>query len=102
MRGQVDSIAFLRMPDSGRIVQLYYYAGAGTPTSNLRNAVQNDYPGAYNPPGNGLTNPSLEVCLKNGIDFTAVQSPRSAISFGQGDGAASILTDYSPGATLCP
>lgn len=97
-RSQVDSIAFLKLPDSGRITQLYYKAGNGSLTNDLRIAV-ND-PLAYNPSGSLPANPSLSVCIKNDSDL-AVARPRSAIFFDQGGGTGSIVTNYSPGA-LCP
>ncbi len=100
-RSQVNSIAFLRIPDSSRIVQLYYQASPGTATSGLQKAIKNDYTGAYNPPGSLPSSPSLSICVKNDNDFIATH-PRSAIFLAQGNGASSVLTSYSPGAALCP
>lgn len=98
-RQNINSIAFLRIPDEERIVKLYYYTASGNLTTGIQNAVLSDA-NALSPTGD-TDHPSLAVCVKNDADFTLVH-PRSAIRFSQGQGAGTIITDYSPGATLCP
>lgn len=95
-RGAVNSVAFLRIPDDSRIIQLYYNDATGNPGGGLVAALADD--NAYNPPANS-TGPSLAVCIKNDTDFTAIQ-PRSAIMFSQGQGAGNITTNYNPG-SIC-
>jgi len=101
-RGGVNSIAFVQLPDSGRIVQLYYKNSDGYSTSNLTSAltkaVATDVD-AYSPPANA-TGPGSAVCIKNDSDFGVLHN-RSAVTFGQGQGAGNITTNYDPG-TLCP
>lgn len=98
-RGEVNSIAFLRIPDDNRIVQIYYRNLSGNATMGLTATGIADA-NAYNPPAN-TTGPSLAVCVGNDTDFTGVK-PRSAIMFSQGQGAGTITTNYNPGTTLCP
>jgi type II secretory pathway pseudopilin PulG len=97
-RGSVNSIAFLRLPDANRIIQLYYRDETGNLTTGLNDAVANDID-AYSPVANA-SGASLAVCVKNDNDF-AMGKPRSAVEFGQGLGAGTIVTDYNPGETLC-
>lgn len=96
-RGDINSIVFLRVPDSDRIVQFYYQDLSGDVTTGLNGHVTSDA-GAYNPAGND-SSPSLVVCVKNDQDFSVGQ-PRSAVRFGQGLGAGTMTTDYEPG-SLC-
>lgn len=101
-RGAVNSIAFVQLPDSGRIVQLYYKNTKGYTTDNQTSALQETVAidaSAYSPPTNSDTDPSLAVCVKNDKDFS-IANYRSAIKFGQGKGAGSITTMYEPGG-LC-
>lgn len=96
-------VAFLRLPDSGTVMQLFYKDTPGTDTDDIRDAIQNDL-GALNPAGSLQTsppNPSLSICIKNDADFQ-VAGPRSAIFFDQGAGSSSIVTNYDPGVALCP
>jgi len=99
-RGDINSIAFLRIPDNSRIIQLYYKDVSGNATNGLTNAVSND-DAAYNPLTSASAGPSLMVCVKNDVDFTAIH-PRAAIQFSQGQGAGTITTNYNPETTLCP
>lgn len=102
-RGAIDSIAFIQLPDSGRVVQLFYKNTKGYATDNetsaLVEAVTNDT-AAYSPPANGATDPSLAVCVKNDNENFGLIKNRAAVVFGQGLGAGSITTMYEPGA-LC-
>lgn len=99
-RGNVNTIAFIQLPDSSRIVQLYYYdIDPANPTNALVTAIATDT-GAYSPAPNA-SGPSLAICIKNDNDFVLTH-PRAAVVFGQGSGAGTITTDYNPGATLCP
>lgn len=101
-RGTIDTVAFVQLPDSGRIVQLYYKNTKGYTTDNQSSAlvetITNDT-NAYSPPSNGATDPSAALCIKNDKDFGVFQN-RSAIVFGQGRGAGLITTMYEPG-DLC-
>lgn len=107
-RAGVNSIAFIRLPNSGRIVQLYYrnedqsssdlthYLNGGNSGSE---GVNNS--GAYSPDPDS-TKSSLSVCIKNDSDFSAGSRVRSAILFGGGQGAGVITTTYDPGSLgLC-
>lgn len=99
-RGSVNSIAFIRLPDSDRIQQLYYQNSIGYSASNLTTALTNTLTNdseAFSPRADA-TGASLAVCVKNDKDFTS--SPRAAIIFGQGKGAGTITTNYEPG-DLC-
>lgn len=99
-RSEVNSIGFLRLPDSNRIVQVYYRSTSGMNyTEGLQTALSGDT-AALNPRSYSDTEPSLAVCLKNDSDFAAPLQIRSAVKFGQGTGAGSMTTDYNPGA-LC-
>ncbi len=98
-RGSVNSVAFLQMPDSGRVVQVYYNSVSGSNyTTGLRAAVTGDT-AAFDPASTSSTSPSLAVCVRNDNDFAS--AVRSAITFGQGKGAGSITTDYQPPGALC-
>ncbi len=104
-RGNVNAIAYMRVPDSERIIALYYDNIVG-PSMGLQWVLNNDVGtgsgGAYNPPGS-TTIPSLVVCLKNDADFTAsVSRIRSALYFSQGQGTGNIATNYNPGTAICP
>lgn len=101
-RGTVNAIAFLKVPDSGRIVQFYYMTGSPGPTpdsDSLRDALQNDQR-AFDPPDT-TAGPALGVCLENNEDFLAFATrPHSMVGFASGGGA--ITTNYNPGSVLCP
>lgn len=103
-RPQVNAIAFVRIPDSSRIVQLYYYrASAPTdPTESLQWVLGPPAgdTGAYNPLSSGPSDPSLALCIQNDKDFIGV-SPRTAVYFGQGQGAGIITSNYEPGVSPC-
>lgn len=100
-RKTIDTIAFLRLPDSGRMIRLYYASSGGSQTASLQNAVKNDYPGAYDPTGSLPANPTAVVCVQNDTDMP-IAKPRAAIFFDQGTNAGSIVTNYNPGSALCP
>lgn len=102
-RTAVNSVAFVRLPDSDEIVQLYYnntrdYFSASGLTQGLTELGITNLDN-YSPAGTD-DNPSLVVCMKNDTDFSGLVRPRSAISFGQGKGAGTITTNYQPG-ELC-
>lgn len=106
-RDGVNSVAFIRLPNSGQIVQLYYRntsygdISATALTAHLNGTESNEGildTGAYSPAADS-TGSSLSVCIKNTNDFV-VGSPRSAIVFGSARGAGTITTNYDPGA-LC-
>lgn len=93
----VNSIAFLRVPDSNSIVQLIFQGpGASGAMIDTSPAF---YPAAYNPSGSEAT-PSLAVCIENTADFP-VGGPKAAVRFSQGLGAGIMTTDYNPGG-ICP
>lgn len=104
-RGEVNSIAFLRLPDSGRIVQVFYKSVSGANyTLGLTAALGADA-AALDPPStrgavaSDADKPSLAICLKNDNDFGILQV-RSAVELWQGRGAGNITTNYEPG-VLC-
>lgn len=102
LRQRVNRIAFLRIPDSGRVVQLSYRDATSDPTTFLRSIVSNEaeYNLAANP-GSAANSPSVAICLRNTQDFP-VNSPRTAILFDAGGGGGSITTDYEPQSGVCP
>jgi hypothetical protein len=102
LRERVDTIAFLRDPETGKMIRLYYNSTtyAGSVSLKLQGAVSSDN-GAINPPA-ATNSPSMVLCVKNDEEFpVAATAPHSAIFFGQGEGAGSMTTDYNPG-SLCP
>lgn len=105
-RDTVNSIAFIRMPDSGRIVQLYYRNTdyGSWEAVDLANQLTGDtgikLDTAYTPVADA-TKASLAVCIKNDADFGLTSiPPRSAIIFSGGQGTSAITTQYTPG-SLC-
>lgn len=101
-RGVVDTIAILRIPDSGQMAQLYYEKGTTGMTARLRQVLSDsvEVSRALNPPATNVS-PSLALCLRNNSDF-GTQSVRSALYFGQGSASAGITTNYNPGRATCP
>lgn len=108
----MNSAAFIRLPKSGRIVQLYYRNpdyNDGTNHSDMTNLISG-LKGTGSTPGSGIldtnayspvpdtTSSSFAVCVKNTNDFLS-SSVRSAILF-SGQGAGAITTSYQPAGGL--
>lgn len=102
LRQRVNRIVFLRVPDSGRVIQLSYRDISSDPTTFLRSIVSNEaeYNLAANP-GSTANSPVVAICLRNNQDFP-INSPRTAILLGSGGGGGSITTDYEPLSGVCP
>lgn len=89
-RALINSVAFLRGPNSSQIVSYYFYARSisqGDVNSGLRAAVQNA----------GLTaRTSASVCVHNTSDWTRAKTPVAAVMLGNGRGTAGIASDFQP------
>lgn len=100
--GPVNRIAFLKMPDSGKVVQIYYNDntepsyipnGDGTyrgPSSGRIREIITDS-NNYDTADNINYKPGLKICLMNNRDFVG-SGVRSAVVFG--GSAQSMNTDY--------
>lgn len=93
-RKNFNRLAIVRIPDSNRIVQVYYNSESDAQDSSpLRVAVSNA--SNYDAPDLGAGNPSAVICIKNDQDFMNF-NVRSAIVLS--DKPGSIVTNYEPGA----
>lgn len=101
-----NSVAFIRLPSSGRMVRLYYrnpdYSSLANLTTGLNGTGSTPGSGildatAYDPTPDG-TGSSFAVCVKNDKDFLS-GTIRSAILF-NGQGAGAITTTYQPSGDL--
>ena len=95
--GDINRIALIRMPDSSRIVQVYFkdtndFIEKRATAAPLRAAVKDAT--NYDDLNHASYLPGLKICLKNDADFLNL-GVRSAIIFG--DTAESMTTDYNPG-----
>jgi type II secretory pathway pseudopilin PulG len=103
LRTTIRRIAFMRLPDSSRIVTLFYEGNPGDETTRLRQALTADN-NIINPPTGksptGRSMPSAVICIRNVNDF-GTSAPFAAIQFNQGNGAGTIDTNYNPEVHLC-
>jgi hypothetical protein len=100
-RAIINTIAFLRSPNSSQIVPYYFYAYNDTALllkdaqDSLDTAIANA----------GLTSQTTAaVCITNAQDYVAATTPKAAILFGNGVGSSLIDTTFSPsvgGSGLC-
>lgn len=102
-RQTISRIAFIRIPDSSRVVTLFYDGAPDSETNRLRLALSSDA-NIINPPtgtaAGGVRMPSAVVCVRNVNDF-GTSAAFAAVEFTQGNGAGTITTNYSPETHLC-
>lgn len=103
-RTDIERIAFIRVPDSNRVVTLFYRANPSNETQKLQKALEDDSniiapPTGVSPTGS-LRMPSAALCIQNRSDFS-LSGVQATIEFLQGAGSSTIQTNYSPEAHLC-
>lgn len=97
-RALINSVAFLRGPNSSQIVPYYFYTSnyndVATLTTSLRAATD---AANYTKTSKGSSGVPVTavLCIINKKDWVS-GSPVAAVTFSQGSGAASIQTDFDP------